>query len=302
MFQHYSLIALTIAAVLLVLYLIVGKYHLYWLGKIVGLILGFTLAQAPGALMGLLIGHIFDSVSISRVKPKRATQQSRVVERPSAEISVNDQIYFDTLFSVLGNFAMSGGKVATSYLNELHNIMRQMHLDENAQRNAWDWYRHAQHEDFNLRQALFGFTRHSGTQPEYSQHFLQTLVQFANFHKPINEAQYNMLVTVAHTLGLSSSLFAHLAPKPQPGSQGKKEHTQTQKTFTLEDDYKMLNIKSTVSNAEVKWAYRKLMSRYHPDRLMSKNLPEELIQLATRRTQEIKNAYEKILDARGLKK
>jgi DnaJ like chaperone protein len=303
MFQHYSLIALAIGAVLLVLYLLVGKYRLSWFGKIVGFILGYTLAQAPGALMGVLIGHIFDSVSIGRVRPKTSNAQpkARPVERTPEEIFVDDQIYFDTLFSVLGTFAAQGEKVATPDLNELHNIMRKMHLDENDQRSAWDWFRHGQHNDFNLRQALFGFARHGGAQSEYSQEFLQTLVQFAIMRKPLNQAQYTILTTVAHALGLPTTSFAHLAPKQQH-SQGKKEYTETKQASTLDDAYKMLSMKSSASNAEIKWAYRKLMSRYHPDRLMSKDLPDEFIQLATRRTQEIKNAYEKILDSRGLKK
>ena len=42
----------------------------------------------------------------------------------------------------------------------------------------------------------------------------------------------------------------------------------------------------------MKKAYRRLMNQHHPDKLVSKGLPEEMIRLATEKTQEIKQAYE----------
>ena len=36
------------------------------------------------------------------------------------------------------------------------------------------------------------------------------------------------------------------------------------------------------------------MNQHHPDKLVAKGLPEEMIDLATRKTQDIKAAYELI--------
>ena len=36
------------------------------------------------------------------------------------------------------------------------------------------------------------------------------------------------------------------------------------------------------------------MSQHHPDKLVAKGLPEEMIKMATEKTQEIKSAYELI--------
>ena len=43
------------------------------------------------------------------------------------------------------------------------------------------------------------------------------------------------------------------------------------------------------------------MSQHHPDKLVAKGLPEEMIKLANERTAEIKAAYETIRKARGMK-
>lgn len=41
------------------------------------------------------------------------------------------------------------------------------------------------------------------------------------------------------------------------------------------------------------------MSQHHPDKLVAKGLPEEMVKVATQRTQEIKAAYERVREARG---
>jgi DnaJ like chaperone protein len=46
-------------------------------------------------------------------------------------------------------------------------------------------------------------------------------------------------------------------------------------------------------------AYRKLSREYHPDAIAGKGLGPEFVELATRKMQEINEAYEKIKEARG---
>ena len=49
----------------------------------------------------------------------------------------------------------------------------------------------------------------------------------------------------------------------------------------------------------LKRAYRKLMSENHPDKLIAQGVPEDMIKLATERSQEIQAAYEMIKKSRG---
>ena len=53
------------------------------------------------------------------------------------------------------------------------------------------------------------------------------------------------------------------------------------------------------SDADVKRAYRRLLSQHHPDKLVSKGLPEEMMKLAAQKTHEIRQAYETVREARG---
>ena len=56
---------------------------------------------------------------------------------------------------------------------------------------------------------------------------------------------------------------------------------------------------SDVGDKELKRAYRKLMSENHPDKLIAQGVPEDMIKLATERSQEIQAAYEMIKKSRG---
>ncbi len=70
--------------------------------------------------------------------------------------------------------------------------------------------------------------------------------------------------------------------------------------MTLDEAYSVLNVRRNCSDAEVKKAYRRLMSQHHPDKLVAKGLPEEMMKLATEKTQEIKAAYERVKADRGM--
>ena len=67
---------------------------------------------------------------------------------------------------------------------------------------------------------------------------------------------------------------------------------------SLEQAYKALGVDSSASDKEVKRAYRRRMSEHHPDKLIAKGVPQEMIKLATARTQEIQAAYEVIKGVR----
>ena len=62
----------------------------------------------------------------------------------------------------------------------------------------------------------------------------------------------------------------------------------------------MLGVSPDASDDDVKRAYRRLMNRHHPDKLVAKGLPEEMMRAATEKTREIKAAYDRVKEARGL--
>jgi len=61
-----------------------------------------------------------------------------------------------------------------------------------------------------------------------------------------------------------------------------------------------LGVSNKDTTPHIKKAYRQLMSQHHPDKLVSKGLPDEMIRMATEKTQRIQKAYEMICKERGV--
>jgi DnaJ like chaperone protein len=62
--------------------------------------------------------------------------------------------------------------------------------------------------------------------------------------------------------------------------------------------YGVLGVTENATDAELKKAYRRLMSQHHPDKLVAKGLPEEMMRIAKEKTQEIQTAYDKVKKSR----
>jgi len=68
----------------------------------------------------------------------------------------------------------------------------------------------------------------------------------------------------------------------------------------LDDAYKALGVTKDSSDQEIKRAYRKQMSQYHPDKLIGQGLPEDMIAMATEQSKEIQHAYDLIKKSRNM--
>jgi DnaJ like chaperone protein len=77
-------------------------------------------------------------------------------------------------------------------------------------------------------------------------------------------------------------------------SQGRQQYNRQNSASALEDAYKALGVTKSNSDKEIKRAYRKLMSQYHPDKLIGQGLPEDMIAQATEQAKEIQVAYDLI--------
>jgi DnaJ like chaperone protein len=72
-------------------------------------------------------------------------------------------------------------------------------------------------------------------------------------------------------------------------------------TGSLAECYAELEVDAKITDQEVTKAYRRQMSRHHPDKLVANGLPESMAQMAKEKTQRIQEAYETIRAARGMR-
>src|SRR3569833_1548686 len=132
--------------------------------------------------------------------------------------------------------------------------------------------------------------------------FLELLLHAANAAGVMPPAERRQLLRVSADVIFSPAECVQLEARIRAahgcaGGEGRRTPPQSQ--GSLADAYTVLSLTSEASDDEVKKAYRRLMSQHHPDKLVAKGLPEEMMKMATERTHQIRSAYERIREARG---
>ena len=131
------------------------------------------------------------------------------------------------------------------------------------------------------------------------QTLLVFLISLALADGTVDSNEQRVLESVASYLGYRPEQFAHLLSMVEAQSHfhdftGATVPQQNQ----LADAYLALGVDSTCGDRELKQAYRRLMSEHHPDKLIARGVPEEMVKLATEKSQEIQAAYELIKNQR----
>ena len=110
----------------------------------------------------------------------------------------------------------------------------------------------------------------------------------------LHPAEHEMILRVAQGVGCSDAEVQQI----EAMLHGAAANSQGASEEALKDAYRVLGVSDDASDAEIKKAYRRLMSQNHPDKLAGKGLPESMRDIAQARTSEIGNAYERIREAR----
>ena len=114
-----------------------------------------------------------------------------------------------------------------------------------------------------------------------------------------------VLNSVAQTLGISKFRLDQLIQMMIAHSQfhhssGFKPGDRENINEKLSNAYKILGVSENDSEKTIKTSYRKLISENHPDKLIGQGMPEDLINMATDKTQKIQSAFELIKSNRNL--
>lgn len=288
---------------------------MHYIGKIFGFLLGYKfLGGFFGALLGVFAGHWADkklyelgSVS-SSIFGKGLTRQS---------------LFMQTTFAVLGHIAKAKGRVTEDDIQLARNLMATLKLDEKNQQLAQKAFTLGKDADFPLRQVLQEFREACGQRRDLLRFFVEVQMQAALQDGTLDNAEQKILFTIAETLGISRLQFEQMlamiaaAQRFRSGyyqyeQQGRYQQGSYQQGGsyggyqqssgpTLEDAYSVLGVSASDDQTTVKRAYRKLMNEHHPDKLVAKGLPPEMMAVAKEKAQQIQAAYDLINKAKGWK-
>lgn len=279
-----------------------------WIGKAVGGTIGFMIGGPLGAIAGAALGHGFDTTAghkeiklncpncgASLVIPSPGEYQCPDCNHTfvygddgyKQDVYSTDQLhmtFYITTFSLLAKLARADGFVSREEINAIENfIQNKLQLDNQARKIAIDVFRTAKNSPNTFEDFAKQFYHVFRDEPEILLSMIEILLEVAyadgTFH-PNEERLINSAVYIFH---IRSDDYEWLKAKYDRD---------------IDKYLAILGCSRTDSNEVIKKKYRKLITEYHPDKIISKGLPEEFTNYAKKKFIEIQEAYEKVMAER----
>ena len=274
-----------------------------WGGKLIGGALGMLTLGPVGAALGALIGHQFDSGQIS-LAMFTGGPDPRLV----------NELFFPTAFRVMGHIAKADGRVTEQEIASARAVMHAMHLQPEQVQAAIAYFTEGKQPGFDLDAALARLRATIARNPDLAQFFVEIQLQASLAGNGLSEVPRARLQRVALMLGLSATDFARLesllrfrqgaatgAGAGGPGGGAGGFGAAAAGAERIAQAYSLLEVSAQMSDEEIVKAYRRQMSRHHPDKLKANGLPPSMLERAKERTQQIQAAYELIRERRGMR-
>ncbi|HAB79400.1 MAG TPA: co-chaperone DjlA [Glaciecola sp.] len=297
-----------------------------FMGKLLGFVFGFLLLKLPGAILGLIAGHMFDK-GMSNDFSRSGGFGRFFADNERLQSSA---IFFHALFACLGHIAKADGAVTQSEINVALKLMDDMQLNENDRREAQQAFREGKDPQFPLEHILKDLKHDLHGQRIILQAFLEMLIEASFADGQLSVSEVEVLDKVAVGLGFGHKDLDRLIRKFEAElrfrqrqdafSQARDEarsraqeqanawRDKAQQQYTrapqysdkqrLTDAYRILNVAPTADEKTLKRAYKKAMNEHHPDKLIAKGLPKQAMELAKVKAQDIQAAYELIKSTR----
>lgn len=262
-----------------------------WWGKCIGAFFGFLMAGPFGAIFGLFVGNFFDrGLSEHFAKPfwPYLTEKNSTIR----------QIFFESTFLLLGYLSKLDGRVSEEEIDAAKQIMQQMQLNSRQNQEAKHYFTQGKQKHFDLNKTLKKLSETIGHQPTLIRLFIETQYQFIR-KTGLSQKKLQTINQLLATFHLSP-LFEQPHVQSEYRWSGSSQQRQTP-TFeqSLFLSYQTLGLKPSASEAEVKRAYRRLISAHHPDKMIAKGASTQAIKAANEKTQHIRQAYEHIMKTKG---
>jgi DnaJ like chaperone protein len=281
--------------------------YFFW-GKLMGAVLGFLTAGPLGALMGVFVGNLFDKGLNEHLLKTNNTY--RIEKDPAIK-----QAFLHATFSNLGHIAKVDGRVSEAEIHLAKQIMNELHLNKSEQTAAKRFFQEGKQTQFRVTQSLTPLKNLLYEKPKLLHAFVQLLYRMAQTDglSPEKVTSLNMILNELGLAPLHQQPHArrdYYAQFHQKYNQYKHQSEYTEQTQqahqefytsqTLESSYRLLGLSSSATQAEVKRAYRRLISKHHPDKCIAAGMSEQRIKAANEKTQAIRKAYEHICEVKGV--
>jgi len=223
--------------------------------------------------------------------------------------------FFRSTFEVMGHVAKADGRVSGQEIQAARAVMADFSLNEAQVGAAIAHFTAGKQPGYDLSGAIMALRRACAGRPDLLRVFLEIQMRASIAGSDLRGPARPLLTRIAAMLGVGGIEFAHLeavlrlrhgwagarggngngnGAGPAQGDRGEALRVR------LEQAYEVLEVAASATDEEVAKAYRRQLSRHHPDKLKANGLPESMLEHAKRRTQQIIEAWDLVRERRGL--
>lgn len=266
----------------------------------IGLRIGTAFGAHPvqGMIVGAVLGHAADMIARTKIYQYKA----RKYYKAKAEADYS-RTFFNTLFLMLGKVSLADGKITIKELEAVEKFTTEvLKLKRQHKKMALEIFKSAatSTSSFQLDAAQY-FEIHQND-AQALENMILILAKQANADGTISDAEEQLIHSAARVFNITEERYQYLMGYKKSQSQRTNTNGQSQpsaKPPTIERYYEVLGCKPNDSDTTIKQRYRKLVSDYHPDKIVSKELPDDFTKFATEKFKSIQEAYEAVKSMRG---
>ncbi|CEG58577.1 co-chaperone DjlA [Legionella fallonii] len=290
-----------------------------WWGKVLGACFGYMIHGPMGAMFGILLGNFFDKGLANHFSNPHFlyhAEKRKIVQK----------IYFEATFSIMGHIAKADGRVSEQEIEMARLLMTEMHLNREQKELAKHLFNEGKQTYFKLDAVLTQLQNACKDNRELLKLFIDIQYRAAQVDG-LSTKKIQALDLILSRLGFAPlhqqyrfyedfnyTAYHHYQEYQEQQRQQNQQKNNTNSSSSsykqnyykprasvnhLDHAYALLEVPANASKQEVKQAYRRLLSRNHPDKLIAQGLPEEMIKMANDKTQKIMKAYELICKTKG---
>jgi len=252
-----------------------------WFGKITFGSLGLLIGGPLGAIAGAALGHHF--LDKEEETENRGIYTNREATFEHAEYA--QAAYFISLFSILGKIAKIDGIVTRDEIVVVENFINNLNISDREKQFAKQVFNEGKSSKYSIEDFAIQLYQTNKQQPAVLLSFINLLFQIVAADGKFHPAEEAALGRIKDIFQINDQQFNSL----------KAVYFKE-----LDKYYELLQCTPDSSDQEIKSNYKKLVKDFHPDTIISKGLPEEFIDFATKRFREIQEAYEKIKAERDI--
>ncbi len=277
------------------------------IGAILGFIAGLFLFGSPllGMIFALLGSSIGSGIGVRVFRDSRSHESSSGwFSGWGSEGMSAGPVFMETLFSMLGRLAAADGTVSAAEEAAFRSVVTgELRITDPASvSTAMKIFRQAAAGGVPMgdyaRKAAQAFSR----RPQLLEMMLIIMVRVSGADGAIHPEEDRLMKEAASIFGFPQGTYESIKMRygayTGGGSSG-SSGSASQTSAPLASAYETLGVDKNANEADIRKAYRKKASEYHPDKIAAKGLPKEFTDFANKKFQEIQKAWETIREARG---